>query len=89
LACYVASIALSRKIRGHGDSANLHRDGLIERKAYLTIPPRVEYTNTALGRSLAKAMGPLVRWAEENQPTVDLNPVEYEKRERKRANLPL
>jgi hypothetical protein len=30
-----------------------------------------------------------VRWAEENQPTVDLNRVEYEKRERKRANLPL
>jgi hypothetical protein len=56
---------------------------------YPTIPPRVEYTNTALGRSLAKAMGPLVRWAEENQPTVDLNRVEYEKRERKRANLPL
>src|SRR5580698_8292117 len=68
---------------------SLHRDGLIERKAYPTIPPRVEYTNTALGRSLAKAMGPLVRWAEENQPTVDLNHVEYEKRERKRANLPL
>jgi DNA-binding HxlR family transcriptional regulator len=68
---------------------SLHRDGLIERKAYPTIPPRVEYTNTALGRSLAKAMGPLVRWAEENQPTVDLNRVEYEKQERKRANLPL
>ena len=39
--------------------------------------------------NLAKAIGPLVRWAEQNQPTVDLNRVEYEKRERKRANLPL
>jgi DNA-binding HxlR family transcriptional regulator len=68
---------------------SLHRDGLVERKAYPTIPPCVEYTNTALGRSLAKAIGPLVRWAEKNQPTVDLNRIEYEKQERKRANLPL
>ncbi len=68
---------------------SLHRDGLIERKAYPTIPPRVEYTNTALGRSLAKAVAPLVRWAEENQPTVDANRVKYKKQERKRANLPL
>jgi DNA-binding HxlR family transcriptional regulator len=67
---------------------SLHRDGLIERKAYPTIPPRVEYTNTTLGLSLAKAVAPLVRWAEENQPTVDQNRAEYEKRERKRANLP-
>jgi len=68
---------------------SLHRDGLIARKAYATIPPRVDYSNTALGRSLAKALTPLVRWAEENQPTVDLNRVEYEKQERKRVNLPL
>jgi DNA-binding HxlR family transcriptional regulator len=68
---------------------SLHRDGLIERKAYATIPPRVEYSNTALGCSLAKAIAPLVRWAEANQPTVDLNRVAYEKQERKRANLPL
>ena len=68
---------------------SLHRDGLIERKAYPTIPPRVEYTNTELGRSLAKAVAPLVRWAEENQPTVDANRVKYEKQEQKRTNLPL
>jgi DNA-binding HxlR family transcriptional regulator len=68
---------------------SLHRDGLIERKAYPTIPPRVEYTNTALGRSLAKALAPLMQWAEDNQPTVDANRVKYEKQERKRINLPL
>jgi DNA-binding HxlR family transcriptional regulator len=68
---------------------SLHRDGLIERKAYPTIPPRVEYTNTALGRSLAKALMPLVRWAETNQPTVDANRVKFEKKEQKRNNLPL
>jgi DNA-binding HxlR family transcriptional regulator len=59
---------------------SLHRDGLIERKAYPTIPPRVEYTNTALGRSLAKALGPLMQWAQDNQPTVDANRVKYETR---------
>jgi DNA-binding HxlR family transcriptional regulator len=68
---------------------SLHRDGLIVRKAYPTIPPRVEYSNSDLGRSLARAMRPLVRWAEENQPTVDLNRIKYEKQERKRVNLPL
>ena len=68
---------------------SLHRDGLIERKAYPTIPPRVEYSTTALGRSLAKALAPLMRWAEGNQPTVDRNRVLYEKQERKRINLPL
>ena len=67
----------------------LHRDGLIERKAYPTIPPRVDYTITVLGRSLAKALTPLVRWAEQNQPNVDANRVAYETKERKRTNLPL
>jgi DNA-binding HxlR family transcriptional regulator len=68
---------------------SLCRDGLIERKAYPTIPPRVEYSNTALGRSLAKAVAPLVRWAEENQPAVDANRLKYEKQERKRSIRPL
>ena len=68
---------------------SLHRDGLVQRKAYPTIPPRVEYTTTALGRSLAKALIPLMRWAEQNQPAVDSNRVAYEKQERKRINLPL
>jgi DNA-binding HxlR family transcriptional regulator len=68
---------------------SLNRDGLIVRKAYPTIPPRVEYSITALGRSLAKALGPLVQWAEANQPTVDSNRIAYEKQERKRVNLPL
>jgi DNA-binding HxlR family transcriptional regulator len=68
---------------------SLHRDGLIGRKAYATIPPRVEYTTTPLGRSLAKALGPLMQWAAENQPTVDANRAKYEKQERKRAILPL
>ena len=68
---------------------SLHRDGLIERKAYPTIPPRVQYTGPALGRSPAKAPPPLMRWGEENQPKVDRNRGAYEKQERKRTNLPL
>jgi DNA-binding HxlR family transcriptional regulator len=79
---------ISPRVLSHSLNS-LHRDGLIERRAFPTIPPRVEYTNTVLGQSLAKAVEPLVRWAEENQPTVDANRVKYEKKERKKANLPL
>ena len=42
---------------------NLEQDGLVTRRMFATIPPRVDYTITALGLSLAAAMRPLVVWA--------------------------
>jgi DNA-binding HxlR family transcriptional regulator len=52
---------------------SLEQDGLVTRHAFATIPPRVDYAITDLGLSLAAAMRPLVRWAEEKQPVIDEN----------------
>ena len=37
-------------------------DGLVVRDAQPTIPPRVDYSLTPLGRDLVEAMSPLVGW---------------------------
>jgi DNA-binding HxlR family transcriptional regulator len=39
------------------------RDGLVKRTHFPTIPPRVEYELTQLGRSLCDAVEPLGAWA--------------------------
>jgi DNA-binding HxlR family transcriptional regulator len=48
----------------------LERDGLITRTVYPTIPPRVEYELTALGRSLLEPVKSLGDWALENRPAI-------------------
>ncbi len=45
---------------------DLERDGLVERRAYAEVPPRVEYELTALGRTLHEPLLALSRWAEEH-----------------------
>lgn len=44
----------------------LEADGLISRKAYAEIPPRVEYCLTSIGEGLIPHIQQLVGWAEEN-----------------------
>ena len=41
----------------------LERDGLVERKVYPEVPPRVEYRLTAWGQSLCPVLDALLRWA--------------------------
>jgi DNA-binding HxlR family transcriptional regulator len=48
----------------------LEQDGLVSRKIYPSIPPKVEYTLTALGESLLEKLTPLYQWAEENHEAV-------------------
>jgi DNA-binding HxlR family transcriptional regulator len=48
----------------------LERDGLVSRKVTPTIPPRVDYKLTALGRSLQEPVIALGQWALENAPQI-------------------
>ena len=45
---------------------SLEADGLIKRKVYAEIPPKVEYSLTATGKSLMPHIGNLISWAMEN-----------------------
>ena len=49
----------------------LERDGLVERTVYPTIPPKVSYALTELGRSLRKPVAGLGDWAVEHRQTVE------------------
>jgi DNA-binding HxlR family transcriptional regulator len=49
----------------------LERDGLVTRTVTPTIPPRVDYELTDLGRSLLKPVNALGEWAIANRTTVD------------------
>ncbi len=48
----------------------LEQDGLVRRTMYPTIPPRVEYDLTALGRTLIVPLCELRDWAVKNRPAV-------------------
>lgn len=42
----------------------LERDGLVSRRIYASVPPRVEYTLTELGQSLCSLVAGICDWAE-------------------------
>jgi DNA-binding HxlR family transcriptional regulator len=48
----------------------LERDGIVRRRAYAVVPPRVEYTLTPLGRTLLDPLRSICRWAESHLPQV-------------------
>src|SRR6202046_2782927 len=48
----------------------LERDGLISRTVFPTIPPRVDYALTALGRDLLQPVSALGAWAIRNQQKI-------------------
>ena len=48
----------------------LEADGLVKRTDYKEVPPRVDYSLTPLGRSLAEALVPLCSWGTEHMAEV-------------------
>jgi DNA-binding HxlR family transcriptional regulator len=49
---------------------SLEEDGFVKRTAYPTVPPKVEYQLTPMGRSLVSEIEPLVKWAHSHHDAV-------------------
>lgn len=60
----------------------LERDGLVSRTAHPSIPPRVDYALTPLGRSLAVPVKALGAWALDNADAVDAARADFDNRPR-------
>lgn len=58
----------------------LERDGLVTRTVFPTIPPRVEYELTDLGKSLWQPVEALGEWARRRQPEIAAAQRRYDKR---------
>jgi DNA-binding HxlR family transcriptional regulator len=52
---------------------SLERDGLVRRRVYAEVPPRVEYSLTRLGRSLQEPLAAVQQWAEQHVGAVMAN----------------
>ena len=67
---------LRRAVRGVSDKMliqqlkELEADGIVKRTDYKEVPPRVDYTLTPLGHTLADALAPLCAWGSENMAEV-------------------
>ena len=54
---------------------SLERDGLVNRKVYPVVPPRVEYSLSRLGRTLIEPLRGLCRWSEKHLAELQANRV--------------
>ncbi len=58
----------------------LERDGLVSRKVYDTVPPKVEYSLTDLGRSLRAPVMALGAWAVSNRDEIHAAQASFDRR---------
>jgi len=65
----------------------LERDGIVTRTVLPTVPPRVDYALTPLGRTLLETLSALARWASENHDAIDRARSEFDRREARTARL--
>lgn len=56
----ISQKVLTNTLRG------LERDGIVTRRVYASVPPKVEYSLTELGKSLSELMAGVCEWAEAN-----------------------
>jgi DNA-binding HxlR family transcriptional regulator len=68
--------ALKRCVRGVSDKMliqqlkEMEADGVVDRTNYKEIPPRVDYSLTPFGGSLARSLAPLCAWGEEHSAAI-------------------
>lgn len=67
----ISSRVLSSTLR------TLEADGLIDRKVYAVVPPKVEYRLTDVGKSLLPIIHQLTEWAQKNMKKVMNHRQEY------------
>lgn len=48
----------------------LETDGIIKRKVYAEVPPKVEYSLTSIGKSLMPLLYALIEWAQTNSDDI-------------------
>lgn len=58
----------------------LERDGLVDRHVHATVPPRVDYSLTALGASLTTAIATIRNWAYDHVEEVESARERYDER---------
>ncbi|WP_326738062.1 winged helix-turn-helix transcriptional regulator [Streptomyces sp. NBC_01022] len=63
----------------------LERDGFVDRDAKPVIPPRVDYSLTALGREAAEQVWALARWSERSLGAVAAARTAYDAQKRERG----
>ena len=57
---------------------DLERNGLVNRKVYLVVPPMVEYSLTPLGATLSQVLKELCNWSNENFQDVEAARIDYD-----------
>jgi len=58
----------------------LERDGIVTRKVYAVVPPRVDYDLTPTGHTLLATVRQLVEWADDHTGDIDAARVRYDAR---------
>jgi DNA-binding HxlR family transcriptional regulator len=58
----------------------LERDGMVERRAFAEVPPRVEYELTDVGRTLLEPVNALVTWTTEHHERIAASRRAYDAR---------
>jgi DNA-binding HxlR family transcriptional regulator len=60
---------------------HLERDGMLTREVFAEVPPRVEYTLTALGSGLLVPVESLVVWIEAHWSAIEAARAAYDQRQ--------
>ncbi len=64
---------------------HLEHDGLVSRTVFPTVPPRVDYALTPLGRSFLEPMQALIDWADAHREQVHIARLAHAARQREAA----